>query len=760
MLRPAQRTPLWVRLTAAVLSPLVFLLLAELCLNLLDYGLPRDFFISWTADGQTVHLANKDYCDHFVPAALSRAPEPSAVLAKQPGQFRIFVLGGSAANGDPVPAFGFCRQLEVVLNEHAKGVSFEVINVAVTSMNSFVALRIAGDCTAQHPDAFIVLMGNNEVIGPYGPPTLSPALYARRNLINACITAQKDSRVGQLLKQGLSVLHSAEDPGKKWMGMEAFLENQIRSDDNRLDHCYRHFQANLSDIVRLAHSVGAKTILCTVPTNLSACAPFGSQHLPDLTDDQQAQWDAYFQQGRLLEKAGDFSAALAEYANAARIDDTYADLVYSMGACLLALGRPQEAKAYYTKARDLDTLRFRADSRMNQGVQQVAQKLTGQGAILLDLEARLSAQADHGIPGADFFVDHVHFSFFGNFQNALAAMEVIREQIPAAQLMVPERSETQLLELCQQRLLYDMKEQYRLAMVMYRRKTLPPFTDQLGHERELDELGQELFNLRRRSMGQGETEAAYRAALEHARFDSYLNQRYGEFLVKRGDFSQAMRLFATVLETRPHDRAIRSALARALAQGGSQAEAIEVLCSADTAQAYTRKEALLMLGTFYLRIGRIKEAGTVYQELYTLEPDNPDVLINLASAASHQKDYAAMKGYLERVLAIAPKTVEAMINMGNYYVKTEQSEPAHTWFLKAVETDPYNPMAHIGLGLQCIRQRQLDKGLGHVKRAIRLKPDFAQGYQVLEKVYRGLGKQEEAQSYARLGSFFALNTNE
>ena len=33
-----------------------------------------------------------------------------------------------------------------------------------------------------------------------------------------------------------------------------------------------------------------------------------------------------------------------------------------------------------------------------------------------------------------------------------------------------------------------------------------------------------------------------------------------------------------------------------------------------------------------------------------------------------------MKGYLEQVLKIAPQAVEAMINMGNYYVKTEEPE--------------------------------------------------------------------------------------
>lgn len=101
------------------------------------------------------------------------------------------MLGSSAAYGDPEPAYGFCRQLEVLLNEHAAGTSFEVVNAAVTAMNSHVARRITKDRAVHEPDLFIVFMGNNEVIGPYGPPTLPSSLYSRRWFINACITAKK-----------------------------------------------------------------------------------------------------------------------------------------------------------------------------------------------------------------------------------------------------------------------------------------------------------------------------------------------------------------------------------------------------------------------------------------------------------------------------------------------------------------------------------------------------------------------------------------
>ena len=209
----------WARLLAAVLSPILFLGLAELVLSLVGYGYPRSFFIRWKTSGQTVYLANSHYGEHFVPRQLSRTPEPCVLGRKGESTIRIFVLGSSAAYGDPEPAYGFCRQLELLLNEHAGGKSFEVINTAMTAMNSHVVRRIAQDCARHQPDLFIVWMGNNEVVGPYGPLTLPESLYSSRRFINACITAKKETHVGQLLKNIRQGLRTKGKPEQKWQGM-------------------------------------------------------------------------------------------------------------------------------------------------------------------------------------------------------------------------------------------------------------------------------------------------------------------------------------------------------------------------------------------------------------------------------------------------------------------------------------------------------------------------------------------------------------
>lgn len=752
--RPAKKPALWVRLLAAVLSPVVFLLLVELVLTLIGYGRPRGFFIPWKSGGERVYLTNQRYCEHFVPKELSRAPEACVLGGKGASTIRIFVLGGSAAYGDPDPAYGFCRQLEVLLNEQAAETSFEVINAAVTSMNSHVARRIAQDCAAHQPDLFIVYMGNNEVVGPYGPPTLPATLYASRAFINAAITARKETRIGQLVTNVAGALRAPKGSERKWQGMEAFLTNQIARDDAKMKSCYRHFSENIRDIVRIARRGGAKTILCTVPTNLRSCAPFASMHKEQLAADRLAEWDRCFQAGRALEVAGDFKAALAEYQKAREVDDAYAELAFCIGRCFNVLGKVDEAKQMFTEARDLDTLRFRADSPINDAIRQAAEDLADQGATLLDLESHLEAKANSNLLGDDLLLDHVHLDFRGNFLAACAATQAIAAALPQAKLSAAGASDDKLLGLCRRRLVYDNQEKYRLAMAMYRRNTSPPFTGQLNHERELTGLRDELFRLRRTAKERSESEEAYVSAIERAPLDSYLNVRYGEFLVGNGRLRDAVQRYQKILEGQPFNMSVRVALAWAMARGGMKDEAIATVSSNLTPYRYSRKEALLMLGTYYAKAGMIPDARVVYQELNKMDPDNVDVLVNLAAAASHAGDLSAMKRSLDRALEIAPDSVQAIINMGNYHAKNNQPAEAQEWFAKAAEADPQSELAHIGLGIQSIRLGQIDRGTEHITKAVELKPDFIEGYQLLAALCAQAGQTEKARQYAELVELF------
>lgn len=741
---PARKPALWKRLLAVVLGPLLFLILVELVLSLAGYGLSKGFFIRWKIAGQTLYLVNSRYCEHFVPKSLSRTPEPCVLGPKGESTVRIFVLGSSAAYGDPEPAYGFCRQLELLLNEHASGRSFEVVNAAVTAMNSHVARRIAKDCAAQKPDLFILFMGNNEVIGPYGPPTLPASLYSSRRFINACIAAKKETRIGQLLKNLSQATNGKGQADAKWQGMESFLTSRITADDPRLQDCHRHFRSNLDDIIQIARGCGAQVLLCTVPVNIRSCAPFGSEHKAGLSAEALVQWNRAFQEGRARERAGDFAGALAACDKARQIDDSYADLSFCTGRCLAALGRVDEARRAFVDARDLDVLRFRADSSILRVIRETAQAWSAKGVRLLDLDAN----------AADLFVDHVHLDFRGNFLAALAALRQIREMMPQAGLVEPRGSEDELLGLCRRSLLYDEHEQYRLAMVMYRRKTIPPFSKQIDHDAELAGLRAELVRLRRVEKGVTEAESVYLDAVRERPFDAYLILRHGQFLTGAGRPREAMEMYRKALDARPFDMRIRVALSQVLILGNRKEEAVKVLTSRQTPDRYTRKDALLSLGAFCAQAGNIAQATEIYDELSRMDPGNLDVLVNQAAAASQRGDLPAMKRYLDKALEMTPDSVLAVTNMGNYYARQGQPVEAQKWFARAAQLDPQDPFSHIGVGIQSVRLKQMDKATEHLMQAVTLKPDFVEAYLLLAAIHDQAGRKEEAKEYLDLASLF------
>ena len=81
---------------------------------------------------------------------------------------------------------------------------------------------------------------------------------------------------------------------------------------------------------------------------------------------------------------------MQKYEAAARIDDRFAELQFRLGRCLAAEGRSAEARERFVLARDLDALRFRADSRINAIIREVAAEQEAAGVRVVDAEQALA----------------------------------------------------------------------------------------------------------------------------------------------------------------------------------------------------------------------------------------------------------------------------------------------------------------------------------------------------------------------------------
>jgi len=274
--------------------------------------------------GSAALVDNPFYGYRFFSPALARNPAPILTSSrKSPDTVRVVVLGESAAQGDPLMQFGLPRMLQCVLNNAAVTGRFEVVNAAMTAINSSVIVNIAREMAVCRPDVYVLYIGNNEVIGPYGPGTVFTALPGLTRLTPWRILLTR-LRFSFFLREGLaSLLTSRSDPSQ-WSGLAMFQERPIPFGHRSLPAMYSLFERNIRDIVRVARSADAKVILCTVAVNLADCPPFGG------------------------------ADAAAEFERGA-----------------------------YRRARDLDTYRFRADSVLNERLRNLASELD---APLVDAE--------------------------------------------------------------------------------------------------------------------------------------------------------------------------------------------------------------------------------------------------------------------------------------------------------------------------------------------------------------------------------------
>ena len=119
------------RLVAATLVPLFLLGMLELSLRVAGYGHSTRLFLPRTIGGKEFLIPNEKFTFRFFPPSLARVPLSTRMAAHKPrGTYRIFLLGESAAYGDPDPSFGAGRYLEALLEARYPATDFEVVNVA------------------------------------------------------------------------------------------------------------------------------------------------------------------------------------------------------------------------------------------------------------------------------------------------------------------------------------------------------------------------------------------------------------------------------------------------------------------------------------------------------------------------------------------------------------------------------------------------------------------------------------------------------
>ena len=518
----------------AVVVPACLLGALEAGLRVGGYGESPHFARrAMLASGATVWRENRGCTVPFFSPALARRPQPFRLPErKAPGTYRVFVLGSSAAMGDPEPSFSLARVLSAMLEAAWPGQRFEVVNAGITAINSNLLRRYAADCAELEPDLFIVYEGHNEVIGPFGPAgVFAPFLQSDRAIDFAVWL--KGTRTGQLFSAALRAATGRRGAPAEWGGMQMFLRQQITADDPRLATVRRHFRDNLLAIAGCANRTGATTLLCTVLTNQRDFAPFLSQHRSGLSPDDLARWQANFAAAEKAEIRNDHQAAGQAYRAALALDDRYAELWFRLGRLALATGRDDEARPFLQRALDLDTLRFRADSQLNDTIRDLG-KAAQPGLTVVDLAADLGAASPHGLPGDELLYEHVHLTLRGTYAVARDLFPRIAADLAQRGLAHGPVPAPISYEELRQRLAFTTYEQAMVALSLLSRFRAAPFTGQSDGSLRVarwERISSEANALLARPDALPTMRAVYQQALANSPNDWILARNAGAMLV-------------------------------------------------------------------------------------------------------------------------------------------------------------------------------------------------------------------------------------
>ena len=704
-------------LIAAVLVPVVLLGALEAALRVAGGGRPSSFFLRF---GDR-YVSNPRFGWRFFPVALARTPLPLAFPApKPPGTFRLFVLGESAAMGIPEPAFGFSRALELLLEESHPGIDVEMINTAMTAINSHVIREIAREFDRYEPDLFLIYMGNNEVVGPFGPGTVFTRGAPSLPLVRARLIVQR-TRIGQLAERAARRIAPRPAQAAQWRGMEMMTDRHIAADDPRLEQTYRSFERNLDAILDAAESAGVPAVVSTVATNLQDSPPFASLHGRDAND---------------------------------------ADLHYQLGVTATEAGRAADASRSLSRARDLDLLRFRADARINETIRAVAGRRAQRGVVLVDAE-RAFADASGGVPGDDLFWEHVHLNEAGNELLARAFHDAVAPVMPTPSGRAAPAGGTggtggtlTRAQIAERLALTDW-DRHRMAAGILDMMRRPPFTAQAGHDARIERGRREVASARAAARaGLALAETTYRAAIGRRPKDPMLRVRFATLLRERGSFGEAVAQWRAALHEMPGVVEWRSQLAFALADDAAAVQPPDGVKLAEAERMLreiVREEpelpaAQVNLGNVLERLGRQGEAIAAYREALRLDPGHGVALINLAALHVAQGAPPEAEGLYLEAISVDPQAAEPHARLAALLERRSDLDNAVGAYRRAVALDPDLAWARNNLGFLLERRGDADGAMEQYRAAAASDPDYTVARLNLANLLLSRGRVAEAAS--------------
>ena len=354
---------------------------------------------------------------------MHRLPKlPTTFEPSSPDEYRILVLGGSSALGEPFRPWLSVGQIVAWQLQQAapdRRIECEILAWLGEAMEQ-QHRRLAG--IRRRPDAVIIYSGHNEFVARFenGREERDPGIdeEPRGWLLRRAYRASLHSASCRLVYEIISNNRLDEPP--PMAGRHQFIDPPLCSPSEAAD-VLADFRRRLEAVVTYCEGIGALPILIIPPANESGFEPSRST-LPTTASPGDRQWVVEtFRAARLVE-ATEPGRASAQYGEIVRRFPQFAEAHFRLARLLERGGAPAEAGPHYLAALDHDGLPIRCPAEFRAACEEAARRHPR--CILIDGRRELADVAANGLIGDRVIQDAHHPTLLGY---AVLAGAVLRE---------------------------------------------------------------------------------------------------------------------------------------------------------------------------------------------------------------------------------------------------------------------------------------------------------------------------------------------
>ena len=602
--KPAKKYPFYFYLIALII-PVVFFLVLEGLLRVTGYGEEIPQWIDPSEKASGYQMLNPEIARRYF-HTLKKLPTPhfdAFRTQKLENTYRVFVIGGSTAAGFPYPMNGaFSRFIKRYLEIQYPSYDIEVVNLAISAINSYTLRDFMPGVVAQKPDLILIYAGHNEYYGALGAGS-SQFWGSSRVLVNLMLDAA-DIRILQLLRNVIITVRGwfAADPVSSDVStlMEGMVGEQLIPLYSRVyENGIRQFEGNMNDLVLMAKTAGIPLIISTMTANLRDQTPFESAQVDSLPPADQV-----YREAKKYDRQGSFPKAVA----------------------------------LYHRAKELDMLRFRAPEGINRVIRNISRR---HQIPLIEMDSVFANHASDGMVGNDLMTDHVHPKIFG-----IELMGRAFASVMEAHNLVPKANEKRL----------EIAEAQYLAAQTH---TMTRLDSAYGDLRLRYLKGGWPF---RKSAGPNPTLRTFRPAdrIEQLSLDVFTEKihwgeahiRAGFWYKDRSDLAHFERELLAVIEVLPSNESTYKILIDGLIEHNRLDRAFNHLqrMEHNIPGAYSAK----WLGIYYLVNQNYQQAGGYLEQSLKRNSRDPQAFYNLAGVYIHEGNYTKALELINSCLELDP----------------------------------------------------------------------------------------------------------